>query len=111
MGGGSYERFAEIAAEFVRLKVDVIVTAATAPVVAAKQATSVISIVFAVAGDPIGSGLVESLGAQVATSPACRSSRPTLLPSGSNSCASSCGSPPISDYGQCRQSHDRAGTT
>src|SRR5262245_22764137 len=34
---GRYERFAEIAAEFVRLKVDVIVTAATAPVVAAKQ--------------------------------------------------------------------------
>jgi putative tryptophan/tyrosine transport system substrate-binding protein len=58
---GRYERFAEIAAEFVRLKVDVIVTAATAPVVAAKQATSVIPIVFAVAGDPVGSGLVASL--------------------------------------------------
>src|SRR5262245_47892585 len=58
---GRYERFAEIAAEFIRLKVDVIVTAATAPVVAAKQATSVIPIVFAVAGDPIGSGLVASL--------------------------------------------------
>ena len=58
---GRYERFAEIAAEFVRLKVDVIVTAATAPVIAAKQATSVIPIVFAVAGDPVGSGLVASL--------------------------------------------------
>jgi putative ABC transport system substrate-binding protein len=58
---GRYERFPEIAAEFVRLKVDVIVTAATAPVVAAKQATSVIPIVFAVAGDPVGSGLVASL--------------------------------------------------
>ena len=55
------ERFAEIAAEFVRLKVDVIVTAGTAPVLAAKQATSVIPIVFAVAGDPVGSGLVASL--------------------------------------------------
>jgi putative tryptophan/tyrosine transport system substrate-binding protein len=58
---GRYERFAEIAAEFIRLKVDVIVTAATAPVLAAKQATSVIPIVFAVAGDPVGNGLVTSL--------------------------------------------------
>jgi putative tryptophan/tyrosine transport system substrate-binding protein len=57
---GRYERFAEVAAEFVRLKVDVIVTAATAPVLAAKQATSVIPIVF-VSGDPVGSGLVASL--------------------------------------------------
>jgi putative ABC transport system substrate-binding protein len=44
----------------VRLKIDVIVTAGGA-VVAAKQATSVIPIVFAVAADPIGSGLVASL--------------------------------------------------
>ena len=58
---GRYERFADIAAEFVRLKVDVIITSATAPVIAAKQATSVIPIVFAVAGDPVGSGLVASL--------------------------------------------------
>jgi putative ABC transport system substrate-binding protein len=57
---GRPERFAEVAAEFVRLKVDVIVTSGTgAP--AAKQATSVIPIVFAIAGDPIGSGLVTSL--------------------------------------------------
>ncbi len=58
---GRYERFAQMAAEFVQLKVDVIVTTATAPVLAAKQATSVIPIVFAVAGDPVGSGLVASL--------------------------------------------------
>ena len=58
---GRSERFAEIAAEFVRLKVDVIVTSGTAAVVAAKQATSVIPIVFAVAGDPVGTGLVASL--------------------------------------------------
>ena len=58
---GRRERFAEIAAEFVRLKVDVIVTYATAPVIAAKQATSVIPIVFATAGDPVGTGLVASL--------------------------------------------------
>ena len=53
---GRSERFAEIAAEFIRLKVDVIVTAGAA-VAAAKQATSVIPIVFAVASDPVGSGL------------------------------------------------------
>ena len=58
---GRSERFAEIAAEFVRLKVDVIVTSGTAAVVAAKQATSVIPIVFAAAGDPVGTGLVASL--------------------------------------------------
>jgi putative ABC transport system substrate-binding protein len=59
-GEGRDERFAEIAAEFVRLKPDVIVTAGTA-VPALKQATSIIPIVFAVATDPIGSGLVASL--------------------------------------------------
>ena len=58
---GRNERFAEIAAEFVRLKVDVIVTAGTAAIVAAKQATSTIPIVFAVAGDPVGTGIVASL--------------------------------------------------
>jgi putative ABC transport system substrate-binding protein len=60
-GQGSSERFAEIAADFVRLKVDVIVTAGTPNVIAAKQATSVIPIVFAVAGDPIANDLVASL--------------------------------------------------
>jgi len=58
---GRRERFAEIAAELVRLKVDVIVTYATPPVLAAKQATSVIPIVFASAADPVGTGLVASL--------------------------------------------------
>jgi ABC-type uncharacterized transport system substrate-binding protein len=58
---GRSERAAEIAAEFVRMKVDVIVTSAPANVVAAKQATSATPIVFAAAGDPVGSGLVASL--------------------------------------------------
>jgi putative ABC transport system substrate-binding protein len=58
---GRAERYAEIAAEFVRLKVDVIVTHSTAAVVAAKQATSVIPIVFTNAGDPVANGLVASL--------------------------------------------------
>ena len=58
---GRNERFAENAAELVRLKVDVIVTVATVPTLAAKQATAVIPIVFAAAGDPVGTGLVASL--------------------------------------------------
>jgi putative ABC transport system substrate-binding protein len=58
---GRNERFAEIVAEFVRLKVDVILAGGTEPAVAAKQATSIIPIVFPSAGDPIGSGLVVSL--------------------------------------------------
>jgi putative tryptophan/tyrosine transport system substrate-binding protein len=58
---GRNERAGEIAAEFVRLKVDIIATWATAPALAAKSATSTIPIVFALATDPIGSGLVESL--------------------------------------------------
>jgi putative ABC transport system substrate-binding protein len=59
-GEGRHERFAEIAAEFVRLKVDIIVTAGSA-VPAIMQATSVIPVVFAVAVDLVGSGLVGSL--------------------------------------------------
>src|SRR5262249_10496642 len=58
---GRNERFTEIVAEFVQLRVDVIVVQGTAAVVAARQATSVIPIVFAAAGDPVGSGLVASL--------------------------------------------------
>jgi ABC-type uncharacterized transport system substrate-binding protein len=58
---GRSERFAEISAEFVRLKVDVILTHNTPPTLAAKQATSAIPIVFATAGDPVGSGFVASL--------------------------------------------------
>src|SRR6266699_1602803 len=49
---GRSERFTEFAAEFVRLKVDVILTHNTAPVLAAKQVTSVIPIMFATAADP-----------------------------------------------------------
>ena len=57
---GRTERYAEIAAEFVRLKVDVIVTVGSAvPII--RQATASIPIVFAVAIDPVGSGLVASL--------------------------------------------------
>jgi len=58
---GRNERYAENAAELVRLKVDVIVTVATPATLAAKQATAVIPIVFAATGDPVGTGLVASL--------------------------------------------------
>ncbi|MFL5100868.1 MAG: ABC transporter substrate-binding protein [Xanthobacteraceae bacterium] len=58
---GRSERYAENAAELVRLKVDVIVTSATPPTLAAKQATEVIPIVFATLSDPVGTGLVASL--------------------------------------------------
>jgi putative tryptophan/tyrosine transport system substrate-binding protein len=57
---GRTERYAEIAAEFVRLKVDVIVTVGSA-VPTVVQVTTAIPIVFAVAIDPVGNGLVASL--------------------------------------------------
>ena len=58
---GRNERAAKIAAEFVRLKVDVIVTYGTQSILAAKQATTIIPIVFALPGDPVATGLVASL--------------------------------------------------
>jgi putative ABC transport system substrate-binding protein len=58
---GRTERLPALAAELVRLKVDVIVTAAPPAPEAAKQATSTIPIVFAVAADPVAEGLVASL--------------------------------------------------
>jgi putative ABC transport system substrate-binding protein len=57
---GRTERYAEIAAEFVRLKVDIIVTVGSA-VPTVVQVTTAIPIVFAVAIDPVGNGLVASL--------------------------------------------------
>src|SRR5262245_38102061 len=57
---GRSERFAEIAAEFVRLKVDMILTQGTPVVIAAKQVTSVVPLGFPSAGDPVGTGLVKS---------------------------------------------------
>jgi putative tryptophan/tyrosine transport system substrate-binding protein len=58
---GRDERFADLAAEFVQLKVDVIVASGTPAVLASKQATSVIPIIFATAGDPVRNNLVASL--------------------------------------------------
>lgn len=84
---GHFDRSPQIFAEFVRLKVDVIVTHGTANVVAAKQATSVIPIVFAAVSDPVGTNLVVSLGRPVAT-PQGYQTRPLIwLANDSNSCA------------------------
>jgi len=58
---GRSDRFADLAAELVQQKVSVIVTAGTEPTLAVKQATASIPIVFAAAGDPVGTGLVQSL--------------------------------------------------
>jgi putative ABC transport system substrate-binding protein len=59
--GGRRERTGEFAAEFVRLKVDVIHVTGNPDALTVKHATSAIPIVFAVAGDPVGTGLVASL--------------------------------------------------
>jgi putative ABC transport system substrate-binding protein len=58
---GHSTRLTEIAAEFVHLKVNVILATGTAPALVAKRATAAIPIVFAFAGDPLGTGLVASL--------------------------------------------------
>ena len=58
---GRSERFVEIATEFVQLKVDLIVASTTPAVIAAKQATAAIPIVFATVNDPVSTGLVASL--------------------------------------------------
>ena len=100
---GRNERYTEIAAEFVRLKVAVIVTSSAAPVLAAKQATSVIPIVFAAAVDPLGSQLVEFAGAPgrqhyrlvASTDRCCWQATGTLA----RGCT---GSRPVGDHGQRR---------
>ena len=71
-GEGNSERFARFATEFVRLKVDVIVTSGTANVIAAMQATSVIPIVFAVAGTQLQTNWLRAWRDLAATSLASR---------------------------------------
>jgi len=55
------ERLPELAADLVRLKVDVIVVSGSGPAIAAKSATTTIPIVMANLGEPVGAGLVASL--------------------------------------------------
>jgi putative ABC transport system substrate-binding protein len=61
-GLGRREHFPELVAELVRLQVDILVVGSTAAAVAAQQATQTIPIVFLGSPDPVGSGLVASLG-------------------------------------------------
>ena len=58
---GKYERLPDLAADLVRVKVDVIVTNGTSAVRAAQKATTRIPIVFGSAGDPVRAGLIKSL--------------------------------------------------
>src|SRR5262245_62203798 len=58
---GQTDRLPALAAELVRLKMDVIVTSTTPAALAAKQATTTIPVVFGFAADPVGSGIVASL--------------------------------------------------
>ena len=58
---GKFERLPDLATELVRLKVDVIVAAASGAIGAAQKATSTIPIVMTTTGDPVGSGFVKSL--------------------------------------------------
>ena len=109
-GEGRSERFPEIMTEFVRLNVSVIVTGGTGAVIAAKQATSVIPIVFGSVAGPgwyrlVASlarpgGNVTSLSNQSADLPG---KRLRTLARGSP------WSPPGGDHGQCQQSRQRAG--
>ena len=64
-----YERLPGLAAELVRLNVDVIVAASPPATEAAKQATRTIPIVFTVSGDPVAEGFVAALPGPAATSP------------------------------------------
>ena len=58
---GKSERLPELAAELVRLKVDVLTTVGTPTALAAQKASTAIPIVMINAGDPVGSGMVKSL--------------------------------------------------
>jgi len=106
---GHPERFAEIATEFVGLKVDVIVTRGGA-VLAAKQATSVIPIVFAAAGDPVGGGLVASLARPGGNITGLSVQAPDLAGKTARTVARGFPrSSPVGDHGQCRLCRHRAG--
>jgi putative ABC transport system substrate-binding protein len=69
---GRYERFPEMAAELVRLKVDIFVTGVTAALPALQRATTTIPIVMAYSTDPVGNGLVRAWCIPAATSPGWR---------------------------------------
>ena len=84
----NYDRLLELAAELVRLQVDVIVASSAPAIRAAKQATSTIPIVMAVGGpDPRAPGWLPAWRGQVATSRACLSELASDLPENGWSCS------------------------
>ena len=86
---GHTDRLAGLVDELVRLRVDVILTHNTPPTLAAKRATSVIPIVFATAGDAVGTGIVASLARPGGNVTACRAFSLTLPGNELNSYGSS----------------------
>ncbi len=76
---GHNERYVQFAAELARLKVDVIVALGTPAIVAAKRATAVIPIVFPIASDPVGDGLVASLARPVGNITGLSNEQPDLV--------------------------------
>jgi putative ABC transport system substrate-binding protein len=94
---GRLERSAEIVAELVRLKVDVIVTHSAEPVLAAKRETAVIPIIFPVVADPVGSGVVASL-----TRPDGNATGLSLQAAYRNFARGSTGFSPVGDRGEFR---------
>ena len=59
---GKYERFTALVAELIALQVEVIVTAGTPATLAVKKATTSVPLVMIAVGDPVGTGIVPSLG-------------------------------------------------
>jgi putative ABC transport system substrate-binding protein len=77
------ERLNGLAAELKAANMDVVITFGYPAALAAKMSAKDIPIVVTAAGDPVATGLVESLSRPGATSPACRKYQPTLAPSAS----------------------------
>ena len=107
---GRSEHAAEIAADFVRLKVDVVVTTGTPTALAAKQATAVIPIVFVAGSDPVADNLVASLarpgGNITGLSLQARDIAGKRVRTFTRGCP---GCSPVGDLGQCRQCCSREG--
>jgi putative tryptophan/tyrosine transport system substrate-binding protein len=79
---GKYDRLPALAAELIRLNVDIIVTQGTPAALVAKQATTTVPIVMAIVGNPEETGIVTSWPDRAGTLPARRSSTPRSTPSG-----------------------------